>query len=89
SDRDTWLHSLTWDEAPLPAPSTPATQRDGFWLVLTDSGSSGRALVRELTGHGQRVVAVTAGAGRLAGGGDRYRIDPSKEEHYRELLADI
>ncbi|WP_230193476.1 type I polyketide synthase [Streptomyces coriariae] len=88
-DHGTWLHSLTWDEAPLPAPNTAATERDGFWLVLTDSGSTGRALVRELTGRGQRVVAVTAGAGRLAGGGDRYRIDPSEEQHYRELLSDV
>jgi acyl transferase domain-containing protein/NAD(P)-dependent dehydrogenase (short-subunit alcohol dehydrogenase family)/acyl carrier protein len=86
---DTWLHSLTWDEAPLPAPDTTGGDPDGFWLVLTDSGSTGRALVRELTGRGQRVVAVTGGAGRLAGGGDRYRIDPSKEEHYREVLGDV
>ncbi|MDQ0601967.1 acyl transferase domain-containing protein/NAD(P)-dependent dehydrogenase (short-subunit alcohol dehydrogenase family)/acyl carrier protein [Streptomyces canus] len=88
-DRDTWLHSLTWDESPLPAPSTAAPAQEGFWLVLTDSGSTGRALLRELTGRGQRVVAVTAGAGPLAGGGDRYRIDPSKQEHYREILGDV
>ncbi|CAM5594675.1 type I polyketide synthase [Streptomyces hirsutus] len=89
SDRDTWLHTLTWDEAPLPAPTTATTVPDGFWLVLTDSGSTGRSLVRELTGRGQRVVAVTTGAGRLAGGGERYRIDPAKEEHYREVLGDV
>src|SRR5690606_35730044 len=89
SDLGTWLHTLTWDEAPLPAPVTATTDPDGFWLVLTDSGSTGRALVRELTGRGQRVVAVTAGAGRLAGGGDRYRIDPTQEEHFREVLGDV
>ncbi|MFF0110352.1 type I polyketide synthase [Streptomyces hirsutus] len=89
SDRDTWLHTLTWDEAPPPAPTTATTVPDGFWLVLTDSGSTGRSLVRELTGRGQRVVAVTTGAGRLAGGGERYRIDPAKEEHYREVLGDV
>ncbi|MFI8489512.1 type I polyketide synthase [Streptomyces rubrogriseus] len=88
-DRDTWLHTLTWDEAPLPAPATGATDPDGFWLLLTDSGPTGRALARELNGRGQRVVAVTAGAGQLAGGGDRYRIAPAKEEHYREVLADV
>ncbi|MET9565792.1 type I polyketide synthase [Streptomyces tauricus] len=87
--RDTWLHTLTWDQAPLPAPGTSTADPDGFWLVLTDSGSTGRALVRELTGRGQRVVAVTASAGQLAGGGDRYRIDPSDEGHYREVLVDV
>ncbi|MEU3855343.1 type I polyketide synthase [Streptomyces sp. NPDC029554] len=89
SNRDTWLHSLTWDEVPLPAPTASAAPPDGFWLVFTDSGPTGRTLVRELAGHGQRVVAVTAGVGRLTGGGDRYRIDPSKEEHYREILDDV
>nr|WP_127891569.1 type I polyketide synthase [Streptomyces sp. S10(2018)] len=88
-DRDTWLHALTWDEAPLPTSARGSKGPDGFWLLLTDSGATGRALVRELNGRGQRVVAVTAGAGQLAGGGDRYRIDPSKEEHYREVLVDV
>ncbi|MGA5461004.1 type I polyketide synthase [Streptomyces cellulosae] len=89
SNLDTWLHTLTWEESPLPAPVTATANPDGFWLVLTDSSSTGRALVRELTGRGQRVVAVTAGAGRLAGGGDRYRIDPSQEEHFRKVLGDV
>uniref|UniRef100_UPI0028D42155 type I polyketide synthase n=1 Tax=Streptomyces kroppenstedtii TaxID=3051181 RepID=UPI0028D42155 len=89
SARDSWLHTLTWDQAPLPAPDTASTTPEGFWLVLTDSGSTGRALVRELTGRGQRVVAITAGAGHLAGGGDRYRIDPADEGHYREVLVDV
>ncbi|MFI8093264.1 SDR family NAD(P)-dependent oxidoreductase [Streptomyces sp. NPDC086080] len=88
-DLDTWLHTLTWDEAPLTVPVTATTHRDGFWLVLTDSGPTGRAVVRELTDRGQRVVAVTAGAGHLAGGGDRYRIDPSKEDHFVQLLGDV
>ncbi|MFD3625187.1 type I polyketide synthase, partial [Streptomyces sp. NPDC058698] len=89
NDLDTWLHTLTWDEAPLTVPVPATIPPDGFWLVLTDSGSTGRAVVRELTDRGQRVVAVTAGAGHLAGGGDRYRIDPSKEEHFAQLLVDV
>ena len=89
SDRDAWLHTLTWDEAPLPPADTGTAERAGFWLVLTDSGPTGRALVRELNGRSRRVVAVTAGAGQLAGGGDRYRIDPAREEHYREVLVDV
>ncbi|AUH43396.1 type I polyketide synthase [Streptomyces sp. CMB-StM0423] len=89
SDHGSWLHTLTWEPAPVPAGQGTGSEPDGFWLVLTDSGSAGRSLVRELTGRGQRVVAVTAGAGRFAGGGDRYRIDPSNEDHYREVLGDI
>ncbi|WP_263167450.1 type I polyketide synthase [Streptomyces sp. SCSIO ZS0520] len=86
---DSWLHALTWDEAPLPDPRTHTPAADGFWLVLTDSGSTGRALVKQLSGHGQRVVTLTTGAGNLSGSGERYRIDPSKEEHYREVLDDV
>ncbi|MEV7145123.1 SDR family NAD(P)-dependent oxidoreductase [Streptomyces sp. NPDC093084] len=86
NDGDTWLHSLAWEETPLPG--TPDASTDGFLLVLTDSGPTGRAVVRELTGRRRRVIAITAGAGRLAGGGDRYRIDPADEDHYREVLSD-
>ncbi|WP_329182758.1 type I polyketide synthase [Actinacidiphila glaucinigra] len=81
-----WLHTLTWDSAPLPDTGTGA---DGFWLVLTDSGPTGRALVRELTGRGQRVVAITTGSGRTAGAGDRYRIDPAQADQYTHVLKDI
>ncbi|WGD39101.1 type I polyketide synthase [Streptomyces cathayae] len=89
SGPDTWLHALMWEEAALLADTSAASAGNGFWFVLSDSGSTSRALVRELTSRGQRVVVVTAGAGRMAGAGDRYRIDPSKEEHYREVLGDI
>ncbi|WP_181785274.1 type I polyketide synthase [Streptomyces phytophilus] len=89
SDHGDWLHTLTWEPAPVPAGRGAGTDPNGFWLVLTDSGSAGRSLVRELTGRGRRVVAVTAGAGAFAGGGDRYRVDPSNEDHYREILGDV
>ncbi|WP_406500170.1 type I polyketide synthase [Streptomyces sp. NBC_00846] len=87
SGQESWLHALDWESAPL-TPST-ADSQDGFWLVLTDSGPTGRAVIRELTGRGDRVVAITACAGRTAGAGDRYRIDPSQPDHYRHVLADI
>ncbi|MBK3562672.1 type I polyketide synthase [Streptomyces sp. MBT62] len=83
-----WLHTLDWESSPHTQP-TEGSQTEGFWLVLTDSGPTGRAVIRELTGRGERVVAITAGAGRSAGAGDRYRIDPSNAEHYPHVLADI
>jgi acyl transferase domain-containing protein/NADPH:quinone reductase-like Zn-dependent oxidoreductase/acyl carrier protein len=89
SGSETWLHTLAWEEVALPAGAARTPAENDFWLVLTDSGPTGRALIRELTDRGQRVVAVTAGAGRMAGSGDRYRIDPSQEAHYRELLGDV
>ncbi|MFI6551365.1 SDR family NAD(P)-dependent oxidoreductase [Streptomyces prunicolor] len=83
-----WLHTLDWESSPHTQPATDG-QAEGFWLVLTDSGPTGRAVIRELTGRGDRVVAITAGAGRSAGAGDRYRIDPSNAGHYPHVLADI
>ncbi|MCX4561594.1 SDR family NAD(P)-dependent oxidoreductase [Streptomyces phaeochromogenes] len=86
--QESWLHSLTWETAPHNAPATGG-QPDGFWLVLTDSGPTGRALIRELTWRGERVIAITAAAGRMAGAGERYRLDPANPSHYVDTLADI
>ncbi|WP_326718859.1 SDR family NAD(P)-dependent oxidoreductase [Streptomyces sp. NBC_00243] len=86
--QQSWLHTLNWEAAPHNASATD-DQPDGFWLVLTDSGPTGRALIRELSGRGERVVAITAAAGRMAGAGDRYRIDPANPGHYSDTLADI
>ncbi|WP_329557601.1 SDR family NAD(P)-dependent oxidoreductase [Streptomyces sp. NBC_00696] len=86
--QESWLHTLTWEAAPHRVPATGG-QPDGFWLVLTDSGPTGRRLVRELSGRGDRVVAITAAAGRVSGAGERYRIDPANADHYIDTLADI
>lgn len=86
--QESWLHTLTWETAPHNAPATGG-QPDGFWLVLTDSGPTGRALIRELTWRGERVIAITAAAGRMAGAGERYRLDPANPSHYVDTMADI
>ncbi|MFE7076293.1 SDR family NAD(P)-dependent oxidoreductase [Streptomyces sp. NPDC057620] len=86
--QEPWLHTLTWEAAPHQGSAT-ARQPDGFWLVLTDSGPTGRSLIRELTWRGERVIAITAAAGRMAGAGERYRLDPANPDHYVDTLADI
>ncbi|MGE6733134.1 type I polyketide synthase [Streptomyces sp. NPDC059900] len=86
--RESWLHTLTWEAAPHQT-STTSRQPDGFWLVLTDSGPTGRALIRELSWRGERVIAITAAAGHMAGAGERYRLDPANPDHYIDTLADI
>ncbi|MGA5452718.1 type I polyketide synthase [Streptomyces umbrinus] len=86
--QESWLHTLTWEAAPHNTPAAGGL-RDGFWLVLTDSGPTGRAVIRELSGRGERVIAITAAAGRMAGAGERYRIDPTNPGHYVDTLADI
>ncbi|WP_062214439.1 type I polyketide synthase [Streptomyces sp. NBRC 109706] len=83
------LHTVVWEPvAAEPAP-TSGTDPENYWLVLSDSGPTGRALVRELGDRGERVVVVTAGAGPLAGAGDRYRMDLGQGDHYRQLLAEV
>ncbi|MEV6974449.1 type I polyketide synthase [Kitasatospora sp. NPDC093806] len=80
------LYDLRWEPAPARPDADVASE--GSWIVLTDSGPTGRTLVRELAGRGQRAVVVTVSAGYQAGGADRFRIDPANPEHYRAVLAD-
>ncbi|MFF5858302.1 SDR family NAD(P)-dependent oxidoreductase [Streptomyces sp. NPDC012751] len=86
-DRGGWLHTLQWQDAPRPgAPGTPSGS--GTWLVLTDSGSCGRAVVERLAAEGQDTVVVTAAASYQAAV-DRYRIDPADPAHYTAVLDDL
>lgn len=83
-----WLYDLVWEQARERSASAPPASA-GTWIVLTDSGAGGRGLVRDLTRRGHRAVVVTASAGPLAGGPDRYRVDPTRPEDYAAVLADV
>ncbi|UED87559.1 type I polyketide synthase [Streptomyces profundus] len=86
---DQALHTVVWEPVAAEAAESGGTDPDNFWLVLSDSGPTGRALVRGLGDRGERVVVVTTGAGPLTGTGERYRLDPAREDHYRQLLAEV
>jgi acyl transferase domain-containing protein/acyl carrier protein/NADP-dependent 3-hydroxy acid dehydrogenase YdfG len=59
---DSWLHELDWEtvERPeRPAVTSAGPARAGRWLILSDSGTVGRSLVRELRDRGHEVVVLT------------------------------
>lgn len=73
----------TGDPYESSAPSVP------FWLVLADSGTTGRHLPVRLRERGHRVVVVTVAVTRQATGTDRHRLDPARPEHLRALFEEV
>ncbi|MFE9611845.1 SDR family NAD(P)-dependent oxidoreductase [Streptomyces sp. NPDC006012] len=85
--RDGWLYDVQWKASPhADAPGTPSGH--GTWLVFTDSGPRGRAVVGALAAEGQDTVVVTAAASYQSAV-DRFRIDPADPAHYAAVLDDV
>ncbi|HVB38871.1 MAG TPA: beta-ketoacyl synthase N-terminal-like domain-containing protein, partial [Vicinamibacterales bacterium] len=63
ADLADWFYMPAWKRSAAPAPFQGRTGRtdEPGWLVLVDEGAFGSALVRQLQGLGERVVAVAAG----------------------------
>jgi NADPH:quinone reductase-like Zn-dependent oxidoreductase/acyl carrier protein len=86
-DPDGWLYDLRWKALPCPDTADTPSQR-GTWLVFSDSGPFGRAVVRGLAAEGQDTVVVTAAATYQAAV-DRFRINPADPAHYTAVLDDV
>ncbi|MEU4096161.1 acyltransferase domain-containing protein [Streptomyces sp. NPDC026673] len=86
-DLDSLRYELRWKTRPRPD-TVGVPSRHGTWLVFSDSGPFGRAVVRGLAAEGQDTVVVTAAASYQAAG-DRFRIDPADPAHYAAVLADV
>ncbi len=54
-----WVHDLTWERAEWPAEADAGPADPGRWLALSDSGTVGSGLVRELRERGHEVVVFT------------------------------
>ncbi|GAA4655957.1 hypothetical protein GCM10023347_00180 [Streptomyces chumphonensis] len=95
-----WRRSSHWlpgSQAARPTPRpdpwrTTGPGKDtgsGTWLVLTDSGPHGRALVKELRDRGRRVVVATVATTLKQTDTDRYRLHPDRPDHIRTLLTEV
>lgn len=92
---DRGLYELQWHPGPLtpddrPVPDGPADPAD--WLVLTDGTGVGEALTAQLGRAGDRVVTVAHGDVphlRRDPGTDRFELDRSDPEQYRQLVAEL
>ncbi|UGY91630.1 type I polyketide synthase [Streptomyces gobiensis] len=87
TEYDDWLYELQWIQRDIPAPVS-GSDRDDAWVVLTDSGPTGRQVVKGLRDAGSRVVVVTAARGYSTMGGDRYRIDPTSRTDLAKVLLE-
>ncbi|GAB3288622.1 type I polyketide synthase [Parasphingorhabdus pacifica] len=85
---DDWLYNLRWvpNEA---SGDSPAPARDGVWLVLADSGSTGRHVIQDMQERGHRVFAATTAARTGKTSTDRYRINPDSPDDLAEVINEI
>ncbi|QUH01863.1 acyltransferase domain-containing protein [Saccharopolyspora erythraea] len=90
AQHDDWLYELRWlpSEA-AEAVATSASSDDGVWLVLADSGPTGRAVVQAMQERGHRVIAATTAARTGKTSTDRYRINPDSVGGLAEVLNEI
>ncbi|WP_019815654.1 type I polyketide synthase [Saccharomonospora saliphila] len=87
---DDWFYELVW--SPRESPDAAAADRgraDGAWLVLTDSGPTGRGLVQGMRDRGHRVIVVTSAARSGKTSTDRYRADPGSATDIAAILAEV
>ncbi|WP_033346040.1 type I polyketide synthase [Catenuloplanes japonicus] len=84
TDRDDWLHEVVW-----PARALTGRPRRGRWLVLTDSGPTGRAVAAGLEETGNEVVVATAAARLDVTATERLRLDPADPGHFATVLAEV
>jgi NADPH:quinone reductase-like Zn-dependent oxidoreductase/acyl carrier protein len=59
SPDEAWFFRPAWERSDV-GPLPPAPTRPGAWLVLTDGGAVGPALVQHLEARGETVVSMTA-----------------------------
>ena len=87
-----WMYQLRWQPASLSERdgSSPPVEA-GSWLIFSDGGITADTLRDHLESHSQTCVLVEPGLDhqdfeRLTP--NRYRLDPTQPEHFRQLLED-
>ncbi len=83
---DGWLWELQWRRQELGR--TESSPSEGAWLVLSDRGSVGEALVRRLRASGATCVRAVIGATLRPIEPGLWEIDPADPGAYRALLRD-
>ena len=80
-----WFHRKVWRRKKVfaAAPRIPG----GITLIFLDTLDLGARVTSALEASGRRVVTVTLGLELQAIAPDRYRLDPTRKEHYHQLLS--
>jgi acyl transferase domain-containing protein/acyl carrier protein len=86
--RDEWFYEVRWQPAPLPPPAAGRRPAAGRWIVFIDEHGVGDTLRPLLEARGDACVTVSRGKDYDAAGDGRYRLDPARLDHFRQLLRD-
>ncbi|PYQ09020.1 MAG: polyketide synthase [Acidobacteria bacterium] len=86
--RDEWFYEVRWPPAPLPPPAADRRLAAGRWILFDDEQGVGDALRPLLEARGDTCVTVSRGREYEAAGDGRYRLDPARLDHFRQLLRD-
>ncbi len=81
------VYESVWRE--IDALQEPNPPLDGKWLIFTDRGGLGDALVGPTSPLGRSSVLVSAGSSYQKLASDRFQIDPAKPEDHQRLLQDV
>jgi acyl transferase domain-containing protein/acyl carrier protein len=83
-DLNSWFYQPQWIDAP--SPRLTGTETTDDWLVFTDAGEYGTALVRRLRAEGCRAVTVVSASRFEQVAEDDYAIDPLQSGDMSVLL---
>jgi acyl transferase domain-containing protein/acyl carrier protein len=81
-----WFYEVRWEER---APSAPAADQPGCWLLLADHGGIADELAAALERQGKTVVRVRAGGRPDGRAGEHRLLDPATPDGFRRLLAEL
>jgi len=96
---DDWLYELAWPAVPRPAVPRPAPElpaapepasagEPGSWLIFSDPGELGPRLATLFEELGDPCLRVESGERFERRDRNLYRLDPSRPEDFRRLLAE-
>jgi NADPH:quinone reductase-like Zn-dependent oxidoreductase/acyl carrier protein len=86
--RDEWFYEVRWQPTPLPPPPAGRRPASGPWIVFGDERGVGDDLRSRLEARGDTCLTVSRGKDYVAEGRGRYRLDPARLDHFRQLLRD-
>ncbi|MBD2522076.1 type I polyketide synthase [Nostoc sp. FACHB-133] len=82
-----WLYQIQWQPKSRLSEQLPAIP--GRWLIFTDANGIGRALAQKLEHQGKVCILVSVGEIYQQITENQFQIDPSKPQHFHQLLQDM
>ena len=84
------LYELRWQAMPRQERLADGWPPEpGTWLIFTDGGGTGAALVESLVARGQRCIRVVPGEAFQRVADDEWRVDPRNATGFEKLLREV